>query len=154
VACEPITASGDGEVRVVGRWVDDVSIRSIHWLDKYTRGEEEKAEKDVPSKPVDEVLVLGKPGGVVFGNDSSNGEEISVVEVVIVVVTVTKVDTRVGCASLVNNTTPRGLVRGESSSGRGEPVVKGSLEVVGDIRDKSSLADSLTVVITRVSLLN
>lgn len=127
VAGEPITASGDGEVGVLGRWVDDVSC-----------------------EPVDKVLVLGQPGGVVLGNDGSNSEEVSVVEVVVVVVTVTKVDTRVGSAGLVNNTTPRGLVSGRSSGGRLEPVVERSLEVVGDIRDQFSMANSLTVRI-RVS---
>lgn len=72
-------------------------------------------------------------------------------EVVVVVVSVTKVDTRVGGTGLVNNTTPRGLVSGRSSGGRLEPVVERGLEVVCDLRDQVSTADSLTVSI-RVSI--
>lgn len=26
VACKPVTAAGDGEVGVVGRWVDDITV--------------------------------------------------------------------------------------------------------------------------------
>lgn len=96
--------------------------------------------------------MLSQPRGVVLGNDGSNSEEVSIVEVVIVVVTVTKIDAGVGCASLVNNTTPGGFVSGESSSGRGKPVVEGRLEVVCDIGNKGGLSNSVAILGMNVSL--
>jgi hypothetical protein len=96
--------------------------------------------------------VLSEPRRVVLGNDSSNSQEISIVEVVVIVVTVTKVDARVGCASLVDNTTPRGFVRREGSGGRGKPVLERRLEVVCDVGNQSSLSDSITIAGIKVSL--
>lgn len=107
--------------------------------------EMKEIKASLPSKPVDKVLVLSQPRRVVLCNDSSDSEEVSVVEVVVVVVTVTKIDARVGCASLVDNTAPRGFVRREGSSGRGKPVVEGCFEVIGDVRDESGLSNSFTV---------
>lgn len=68
-------------------------------------------------------------------------------EVVIVVVTVAEINARVGRASLVDNTTPGGFVRGEGSRGRGKPVVEGRLEVVCDVGNESGLSYSITMVV-------
>lgn len=75
-------------------------------------------------------------------------------EVVIVVVTVAEINARVGCAGLVDNTTPGGFVRGEGSSGRGKPVVERRLQVVCDVGNESGLSHSITIASIKVSLVH
>lgn len=81
--------SGDREIRVAGRRVDDVS-----------------------KEPIDGGCVLVHPSAIVLGDDSSRRQEIAVMEVMVVVEPVSKVDVNVGRAGLADDSTPVGLISG------------------------------------------
>ena len=59
-------------------------------------------------------------------------KEVTVVEVMIIVETVTKVNIDIGSTGLVDNTTPVGLVSRDSRRSTIEPVGERSLEVLDD----------------------
>jgi hypothetical protein len=90
----------------------------------------------MPRKPVNIVLMLAQPGPVKLGDDGGDGEEVAIVEVVVIVVPVPKVDVHVRCAGLVDDAAPRGLVRGQGRRRGQEPVVEGRLEIVDNWRDE------------------
>jgi hypothetical protein len=68
----------------------------------------------MPCKPVNIVFVLAQPGPVKLGDDCGDGEKVAIVEVMVVVVSIPKVDVHVRCAGLVDNAAPRGLIRWQS----------------------------------------
>lgn len=78
----------------------------------------------VPSKPVNILLVLGKPGRVVLSNDSCHVQKIAVMEMVVVVVSITKVNPGISRAGLVDDAAPRSLVRRQRGRRRLKPIVE------------------------------
>jgi hypothetical protein len=90
-------------------------------------GEGEKEEEigeNMPCKPVNVIPMLVQPVPVKLGNDGGNIEKIAVVEVVVVVVAVPKVDPPVIGASFVDDAAPRRLVRGQGRRGGVKPVLE------------------------------
>ena len=55
--------------------------------------------------------MLAQPSRVKFGNDGRDGEKVAIVEVMVVVVPISKIDIHVRCAGLVDDTAPRGFIR-------------------------------------------
>ncbi len=80
--------------------------------------------------------MLAQPGPVKLGDDGGDGEEVAIVEVVVIVVPVPKVDPHVRCAGLVDDAAPAGLVGGQGRRRGQEPVVEGRLEIVDNGRDE------------------
>jgi hypothetical protein len=68
--------------------------------------------------------MLVQPVSVKLGNDGGDIEKIAVVEVVVIVVPVPKVDPRVIGASFADDAAPRRLVRGQGGRGGVEPVLE------------------------------
>ncbi len=80
--------------------------------------------------------MLVEPVDVKLGNNGGDIEKVAVVEVVVVVITVPKVNPRVIGASFVDDAAPRGLVSRKRRRGGVEPVLEGGLEIVDNRRDK------------------
>lgn len=93
-------------------------------------------EAKVPGEPVNVIPMLVEPVTVKLSNNGGDIKKVAIVEVVIVVVAVSKVDPRVVSASFINEAAPRRLVRREGRRGRIKPVLKRSLKVVDNWRNK------------------
>ena len=65
----------------------------------------------MPCKPVNVSSMLVQPATVKLGNYSGDAEKIAVVEVVVIVVSVSKIDVCVIGTSFVDDASPRRLVR-------------------------------------------
>jgi hypothetical protein len=78
----------------------------------------------VPCKPIDGSLVLVQPIGVKFSDHGGDVEEISIVEMVVVIIAIAKVDVHIGGASLIDDSAPRRLIGRDCGRGRLEPVIE------------------------------
>ena len=80
--------------------------------------------------------MLVQPVAIKLSNNGGDIKEVAIVEVVVVVVAVSKVDPRVISASFTNDTAPRRLVRRKRRRGRIKPMLKRSFKVVDNRRNK------------------
>ncbi len=93
-------------------------------------------EANVPCEPVNVIPMLVQPVAIKLSNNSGDIKKVAIVEVVVVVVAVSKVDPRVISAGFTNDAAPRSLVRRKRRRGRVKPVLKRSLKIVDNRRDK------------------